>query len=59
MRNQELEDKVNTDVFLNDNTLKEKESIILQLKKSVHHQSIVRGGNIIYYGKFVLNSIKV
>ena len=35
MRNQELEDKVNTDVFLNDNTLKEKESIILQLKKEL------------------------
>lgn len=33
MRNQELEDKVSTDIFLNDNTLKEKESIILQLKK--------------------------
>ena len=36
MRNQELEDKVNTDVFLNDNTLKEKESIILQLKKELN-----------------------
>ena len=32
----------------------------IQLKRySVHHQSILREGNIIYYAKFVLNSIKV